>query len=209
MPYDAPGCGDSTTEDLSAVDISFLLETAESFLSNFGISRFHIIGHSMGGLTALLFAHIHPEQVLSFVDIKGNLAPEDCFLSRQTHEYPSENPDEFFEAFIDRTRNTQSYSSPFFASALPIRVRPLAVRPIFESMVRFSDEDELVSKLIRLECPTMFVFGEENKGLSYLKELEKEGVELAMIPESGHFPMYSNPVEMYRRISIFIGTPGR
>lgn len=35
-------------------------------------------------------------------------------------------------------------------------------------------------------------------------EREEEGVELAEIPESGHFPMYSNPVEMYRRIAAFL-----
>lgn len=52
--------------------------------------------------------------------------------------------------------------------------------------------------------PRMFMFGEECRGLSYLPRLEKEGVELADIPHSGHFPMYSNPVEMYRRIAAFL-----
>ena len=32
----------------------------------------------------------------------------------------------------------------------------------------------------------------------------EEGVELAMVERSGHFPMYSNPVEMYRRIAAFL-----
>ncbi|KAJ6164921.1 hypothetical protein N7470_003593 [Penicillium chermesinum] len=206
IAYDAPGCGNSTTDDLSAIDMPFLLATVEEFLAHFGISQIHIIGHSMGGLTALLFAHRHPGRVLSFVDIKGNLAPEDCFLSRQTYEHPSKNPDEFFEAFIDRTRNTKSYSSPLFASVLRTRVRAAAVKPIFESMVRYSDEDDLVTKFIKLECPRMFVFGEENQELSYLERLGKEGVQLALIPESGHFPMYANPVEMYRRIAGFLDT---
>jgi hypothetical protein len=50
----------------------------------------------------------------------------------------------------------------------------------------------------------MFMFGEEMRGLSYLPLLEKEGVELADIAGAGHFPVYSNPVEMYRRISGFL-----
>lgn len=49
----------------------------------------------------------------------------------------------------------------------------------------------------------MFMFGEENRGLSYLGRLE-EGVELAEIVDSGHFPVYSNPVEMSRRIARFL-----
>lgn len=204
IAYDAPGCGHSTTDDLSATNIPFLLATAENFIAHFNLSRFHLIGHSMGGLTGLLLAHLHPEKVLSFIDIKGNLAPEDCFLSRQIYEYPSDNPEEFFNGFIDRTRKTNSYSSPFYASALHIRVRAQAVQPIFESMVRYSDEEDLISKFTGLKMPRIFVFGEENKGLSYLTRLEEEGVQLALIPQSGHFPMYSNPVEMYRQIARFL-----
>jgi pimeloyl-ACP methyl ester carboxylesterase len=47
----------------------------------------------MGGLTALLLAHRYPDRVLSFVDIKGNLAPEDCFLSRQIFSFRSGDPE--------------------------------------------------------------------------------------------------------------------
>jgi hypothetical protein len=70
-------------------------------------------------------------------------------------------------------------------------------------MVHLSDHGDLMDKFLGLPCPKMFMFGEENRGLSYLGRLEEEGVELAMIERSGHFPMYSNPVEMYRRISVF------
>ena len=85
-----------------------------------------------------------------------------------------------------------------------MRVRLAAVRPIFESMVNLSDEEDLMGMFLELPCRKMFMFGEENRGLSYLPRLEKEGIELAMIAESGHFPMYSNPVEMYRRIAGFL-----
>lgn len=36
------------------------------------------------------------------------------------------------------------------------------------------------------------MFGEVNRSLAYLQRLEKKIVELAEIPESGHFPMDSN-----------------
>ena len=35
------------------------------------------------------------------------------------------------------------------------------------------------------------MYGEQNAGLSYLTRLASNGVELAEIPDSGHFPMYS------------------
>lgn len=204
IAFDAPGCGHSTTDNLSATDIPFLVATAEAVLNHFNITKFHLMGHSMGGLTALMLAHQNHDRVLSFVDIKGNLAPEDCFLSRQIFTFPSDDPEAFFEEFIDRTRRAKSYSSPLYASTLRARVRAGAVRPIFESMVHLSDNGDLMGKFLGLPCPKMFMFGEENRGLSYLGRLEEEGVELAMIEGSGHFPMYSNPVEMYRRIAAFL-----
>ena len=45
------------------------------------------------------------------------------------------------------------------------------------------------------------MYGEQNKTLSYLPHLAANGVELAEIPQSGHFPMYSNAREMWRRIA--------
>ncbi|PSN65685.1 putative alpha/beta hydrolase [Corynespora cassiicola Philippines] len=204
LAYDAPGCGHSHTDDLSATDIPFLVATAEAVLSHFKVTRFHLIGHSMGGLTALLLAHRHPGRVLSFIDIKGNLAPEDCFLSRQIFLFPSSNPEEFLDAFISRTCSIRSFANSLYASTLRARVRAKAVRPIFESMVKLSDNEDLLGWFISLPCPRVFMFGEENRGLSYLRRLEEEGVELAQIPQSGHFPMYSNPVEMYRQIAMFL-----
>ncbi|KAL6230166.1 hypothetical protein BDW75DRAFT_223401 [Aspergillus navahoensis] len=204
IAFDAPGCGHSSSDDYSATDIPFLIATANAVLAHFRITKFHLVGHSMGGLTALLLANQHPDQVLSFVDIKGNLAPEDCFLSRQIFNFPAEDPEAFLDAFITRTRQTKSFACPLYASTLRARVKADVVRPIFESMVQLSDNEDLLGILFGLPCPKMFMFGEENRGLSYLGRLQEGGVELALIPQSGHFPMYSNPVEMWRRIAAFL-----
>ncbi|KAJ5141783.1 hypothetical protein N7526_002778 [Penicillium atrosanguineum] len=202
LAFDAPGCGHSQSDDLSAIDISFLsFHTSKS-------PNFILWATLWGGLTSLLLAHKHPERVLSFVNIKGNLAPEDCFLSRQIFNFPSDNPEEFLDMFIARTRETKSFASALYASTLRARVQAGAVRPIFESMVRLSDNEDLLGKFSGLPCPKMFMFGEENSGLSYLRRLEKEDVELAEISQSGHFPMYSNPVEMWRRIAAFLNRIG-
>lgn len=203
LAYDAPGCGETRCEDLSQISIPFLVDTAHAVLQLIGIERFHLVGHSMGGLTALLLAHQNPDRILSFVDIEGNLAPEDCFLSRQVLTYPSEDAQQFFDAFIERTRRSPFFSSALYAANLRNKVRPGAVRGIFESMVDLSDHSDLMAKLLSLRCPRMFMYGEQNASLSYLPELAASGVELAKIPKSGHFPMYSNPVAMWQRIADF------
>ena len=133
----------------------------------------------MGGLTALMLAHAQPDRVLSFIDIEGNIAPEDCFLSRQIIEYPADDPHKFFDLFIERTLNTPTYSSPLYSASLRHKVRPEAVKGIFTSMVELSDNANLMEKFLGLPCPKMFMYGAQNKDLSYLSHIERNGVRLA------------------------------
>ncbi|MEU6549139.1 alpha/beta hydrolase [Streptomyces sp. NPDC046915] len=190
-------------DDLSKVSVPFLVSTARAMLERAGITRFHLVGHSMGGLTALLPAYREPDRVLSFVDIEGNLAPEDCFLSRQILTCPAGDDETFLADFTERVRRSPSPAGALYAAGLRHKVRGGAVRGIFESMVGLSDHGELMAKFLALPCPRMFMYGEENSSLSYLPKLRGNGVELAEIPHSGHWPMYSHPVAMWERIAGF------
>ena len=206
VAYDAPGCGATHCGDLSKISIPFLVATARAVLERFGIHRFHLVGHSMGGLTALLLAHEEPQRVLSFIDIEGNVAPEDCFLSRQVIDYPAESAQAFFDDFIERAWHSPFYSCPLYAASLRHKVRAEAVRGIFRSMVELSDHGDLMTKFLSLPFPRMFMYGEQNGSLSYLPYLRTHGIELAEISRSGHFPMYSNPVDMWERLRQFLAT---
>jgi pimeloyl-ACP methyl ester carboxylesterase len=155
-------------------DILFLVVTAEAVIVQFYFEKFHLIGHSMGGLAALLLAHEHPNRILSFVDIKGNLAPEGCFLSRQIFEFPSDCPKYLLEMFPQRCCASSSLSGGLYAITLKSRVRAETVRPIFESMVRLSDEEDLLDCFLELGFENMFMYGEDNSELSYLGRLEEE-----------------------------------
>jgi pimeloyl-ACP methyl ester carboxylesterase len=63
-----------------------------------------------------------------------------------------------------------------------------------------------MKKFLALPFPRMFMYGEQNASLSYLPLLRADGVELAQIPHSGHFPMYSNPPVMWERLAAFLDT---
>jgi len=204
LAYDAPGCGATHCADLARIDIAFLVETALAMIGRVGFERFHLVGHSMGGLTALMLAHRHPERVLSFVDIEGNVAPEDCFLSRQIVEHARDSDEGFFDDFIERTRHAPAFASALYSASLRHKVRAQAVGPIFRSMVALSDHGELMEKFLALPFPRLFMYGAQNAGLSYLDSLRTQGVSLAQIEDCGHFPMYSNPVAMWQSIAAFI-----
>lgn len=154
-------------------------------------------------MVALLLAQQDPGRVLSFVNIEGNLAPEDCFLSRQVLTHPSDDADGFLDDFIERTRRSPFHSSALYAAGLRNKVRRAAVRGIFEWMVDLSDHGDLMSTFLSLPFPRMFMYGDQNSSLSYLTKLRANGVELAEIPHSAHWPMYANPVAMWGRIADF------
>lgn len=204
LAYDAPGCGQTECEDLSKVDIPFLVNMALAMLAQVEFERFHLVGHSMGGLTALMLAHQVPERVISFTSIEGNVAPEDCFLSRQIVEFAHPDDDAFFNAFIARIRHSSSYASALYSASLHHKVRSGAVRGIFTSMVELSDYGNLMDKFLGLPCPKMFMYGEQNRSLSYLANIQENGVRLAEISSCGHFPMYSNPLSMWQELDEFI-----
>lgn len=71
-------------------------------------------------------------------------------------------------------------------------------------MVELSDNGDLMNKFLGLPCPKMFMYGEQNRSLSYLRHIQSNGVQLAEIPQCGHFPMYSNPAAMWERIASFV-----
>ena len=201
LAYDAPGFGESACDDLDSLSIPFLVATARAALDSAGIQRFHLVGHSMGGLTALMLADAEPERVLSFADIEGNVAPEDTFLSRQIITHSARDVDGFLDGFIERTRGARDYASALYAASLRHKVRAGSVGPIFRSMVDLSDNGDLMRRFLGLPFPRLFMHGDGNSHLTYLPMLAEQGVEVASIPRSGHFPMYSNPAAMWERIA--------
>ncbi|MFD0006099.1 alpha/beta fold hydrolase [Streptomyces sp. NPDC127178] len=204
LAYDAPGCGGSTCSDLGAVSIPFLVSVAEQVLKAWRIDRFQVVGHLMGGLTALVLADGDPGRVASFTSIEGNVAPEDCFLSRQIVTHAHDDPDEFLARFAERVGGSRFHGGALYTSSLPHKVRAGAVRAIFESMVDLSDHGKLLDRFLGLRAPKMFMYGEQNSSLSYLPALAEGGVELAEISQCAHFPMYSNPPEMWARITDLV-----
>lgn len=201
---DAPGFGASSISDPSALSIPFLVETAIAFCDEIGVAKFHLSGHSMGGLTALLLAHQFPDRVVSFINIEGNVAPEDCFLSRQIVEHPAPSAEAFLEGFIARVSDRPEYAARLYSLGLRSKLRPRSAPPIFRSMVDLSDNTDLMSKFAGLTCPRLFVHGEQNAHLSYLGQLPAYGVEVCEIPHAAHFPMYSNPPVLWSALAAFL-----
>ncbi len=81
---DNSGCGDSPYDDNHPLNIAGVVELMESFVAHWELNRFLLVGGSMGGLVALLYAERNPNEIAGFVN-----APKDCMFSRSVvpHSY--------------------------------------------------------------------------------------------------------------------------
>ena len=204
IAFDAPGFGASEIDRPELLSIPFLAEVTTIVLDALDVPKAHLTGHSMGGLTALVLAYTDPGRVLSFFDIEGNLAPEDCFLSRQIVDFPAATPDAFLEDFQTRVRARPELGSALYAATLPFKVRPASIAPVFRSMVELSDTEPLLDMMAALPCPKAFVYGAQNRHLSYLPDLPGRDVQVIELDHAGHFPMYTNPKALWAALSEFV-----
>ncbi|MBN2365319.1 MAG: alpha/beta hydrolase [Calditrichaeota bacterium] len=203
VAFDFPGHGNSSYS--TKLDMDDLVEITNLFIEKLNLHDIVLIGHSLGGLVALLFSDRYVEKVKAFINVEGNLKDEDCFFSRQVTEVD-------FETFVKKTFRTQKFrlqlsKNPGFRKCAETFGKYNAQQAIFDyspTLVWYSDSRNLIDRFISLKLPRLFIHGSENRGLTYIPELVLKGLPVHEIPNSNHFPQYDNPSEFYTIISTFI-----
>jgi pimeloyl-ACP methyl ester carboxylesterase len=158
--------------------------------------KIHIVAHSMGGAVPLLFSNELYSSIISFANLEGNLIGADCeMLSRVIANAGYEKyRDELFEkqkkdfAEIDELKFDETTPSAMYFSA--------------KSLVEWSDNGRLLEKFKSLKCKKAYFYGEKNKSMEALNELN--GIEKIMISNSGHSMMLENHVDFYTKLYKFI-----
>lgn len=209
VSFDFPGCGQSSYDPKASPTIDNLVTITEEVVKKLKLKSFHIIGHSMGGLTALLFAKRNPGKVKSFINVEGNLAPVDCrVFSEYVCNYPTDvDEKKFFLDFKNQIGNNGHLEFDKFLSNLEKNVTYNAIRQYCQSIFNYCLNTDLLSYFKDLDLPKMFIYGDENNDLPYIDQLNKQGVVISEIPASNHFPFYSNPELFFNEIGQFYLNP--
>ena len=209
IALDFPGCGKSPYPENMVLGIDDLVEITNTFVSRLSLANRVVIGHSMGGLVALLSIQRYDDHIRGFINVEGNLASEDCFISREVTQY---SLSEFRETGFQNLKHTfsQSENKGFqqYVKTLERYSCPKAIFDYSPSLVNYSDTGNLIQRFTQLRIPKIFIYGSENKPLSYIPQLKKKGCEVVEIPESNHFPFTDNPRDYYRVISTFLKKGG-
>ncbi|MGC1376839.1 MAG: alpha/beta hydrolase [Anaerolineales bacterium] len=187
-----------------------------------GISRFSLIGHSMGGQIALYIASsLAPERVEKMVSVGG-------VVTGQLSEMIMEGSMKFIQngrkwpATYELWRSLVNFGPlmrlvfrPWFfdMNCMPLKTweadrlmvfnRACAIP--YDEAVKSILATNLVEYLPEIKCPVLLIYG-ENDGTVPVEQavLAKNTIpnnQLALIQKCGHFPMYEKPAEYLKALA--------
>lgn len=155
-----------------------------------------IIGHSMGGVVALLMAEQYPKLVTAVVDVDGNKSPDDCVFSSQAARYDLAT---FASVGFDQLR----------ARIHDLGIKDTAQRGYYVSLrladpatyhrnslelVEMSVQQDMARRLAALPVPSVYIAGSPGGASVPSRELlQAAGVNLRDVTPSGHWPFIDQP----------------
>lgn len=204
--FDNPGTGNSTYYEDSPLNVDDLVAISSLFIDQLDIYDFILCGTSMGGLTTLLYLKNDVNKtVKAYINIEGNLLPEDCMFSSRVVTYDFETF--ATQIFPNTVRDMKAKGNPGYhiiANNLQLNTNVKSYYNYSFQTVEYSATGGLLRQFIDMSIPKIFIYGQENNSLSYIPELIKKGVNVKEISNSNHFVFYDNPKELYDVIGSFV-----
>ncbi len=155
-----------------------------------------LVGHSMGGVVALLAAERHADKLAAIVDVDGNKSLGDCsFSGRAARDSLEEFETKGFDALRDevyeaglRDRAQRGY----YAS---LRLcDPRAFHRHSVELVQLSKGESMARRLASLALPKLYVAGQPNGACARsISLLEAAKVPWVSVAPSGHWPFIDQP----------------
>lgn len=195
--FDLPGFGNSSKPTSFSYDMRDHAGVVDKIIKALNLKNLHLVGHSMGGAIALFYLDVAPNNALSFINLEGNLCPQDCTFSRQASNTPwKEFKSSVFDQIKEETRTSEDKGLREYYRYLA-KSSPHAFYESSYSLVKYSDSGILLKKFLHLQVKSYYVFGEKNKDMAIIETLNGHNLHLASIPNSGHFMMNDSPKAFY------------
>ena len=196
ISFDLPGFGGSkapTSTPGQAWGIGEYTETVRVALSQLGITKASVLGHSFGGRIAISLSASHPELVTKLI-----LVDAACF--RRKHNFKNK-----------LARLVKPLFAPAFMQGLRKKIYGamgaadyVATPELKETFVKVISED-LSDKLSLISAETLLIWGEQDKETP-VADAERMHImipesELEIIGDAGHFSFLDQP-EMFNKVLL-------
>ena len=205
-----PGYGDSSGEDLLEDMLDFTLHGWD-VVTELGLDRPHIIGHSMGGMIGAEMAAVSPNDVakLVLVGAAGLWIPEEPIpdlYAMLAHEYPK-------YLFHDPAAGLALLTGGLDFSNLEVLAEfyiQNSRRMAMAGKILFPIPNRRLSKrLYRIKAETLIVWGASDRLIPpvYGERWNREiaGSRLVQIREAGHMVPYEQPEVFVSAVAGFLG----
>lgn len=205
LAFDLPGTGLAEFDPDVTPDVTALADLAYLIWHDLMPQPAYLVGASMGGLIALLVLRRYGAAgVRGFVNIEGNLAPEDCMFSRRASSVTlAELSEHLFDQIRGELRRSRYPGDHMVAHNMALNTDKRAYHAYSLQTVRESDSGKLLEEFLALAVPKLFLYGEANRRLSYLPRLREGNVAVREVPKSAHFLFYDDPVTTFEAIARF------
>jgi proline iminopeptidase len=226
--YDARGSGRTETGDPSQLSFAGAVEDLEALRQTLDLDRLSLLGHSLGGHIAYLYASRHPEHIesLILVDVgppldeelgqrfwsamESRRTPDDEEAGRRIGESPEFQSGE--PAALERFM--KNLYGPFFRDPRTPDEFDWGFTPITAANVLEYEERLMgtlgavdpVGSLGRVECPTLVVHGEADpipwEFGTFIADRISDA-RLVVIPGASHFPFVEDRAAFLQAIEEF------
>jgi len=205
LSFDEPGTGLAAFDPNAGLDVSAVADMAQSIAAQLLPGPYFLAGASMGGLVTLLQLRRHGVgRIQGYINIEGNLCPEDCMFSRRVVVHKLDSFEPVFRQMMAELRASRHAGDQIIAHNMALNVDIRAYHGYAFETVRESDSGRLIEEFLALPIPRLFLYGDANKRLSYLPRLRASDVQVREIPSSAHFLFYDNPVETFQAVGEFV-----
>jgi len=192
---DLPGYG-RTARPPESMDFTMIADHAGAWLASREGGPVILVGHSMGGVLALVLAERHPGLVSGVVDVDGNKSAGDCKFSgraasQSLDDFCAEGYDalceDVFRAGLDDTAMEGYHASLRLCDARAFHGNAC-------ELVSLSEDETMANRLATLPVPAFYIAGAPGGACRRsLELLDLAGVPCTVIERSGHWPFVDQP----------------
>jgi len=191
---DLPGYGRSAWPE-PPLGLEALADQLSLWLAGFPTPPL-LVGHSMGGVLAVLVAEASPPPVKAVVNVEGNVSLDDCFLSGRIAAWDASSyAAEGHEAIARQILSLAADGSPesFHAAAFALG-DPASTYRHATDLVALSATESMAARMAALTVPCVFVAGVP-RGIAprSLELLDAHGVRTVRVEPCGHWVYWDQP----------------
>ena len=214
IALDLPGFGDSSKNPDASYDLDAQTERLAAFVKQLGLSQLNVVGNSMGGEIAALYAARYPQQVrsLALFANAGITSPKPSELQQilargEPNPLLVSNVEDFNRlmefVFVTPPPVPDAIKQHFAEKA--IASRPLN-QTIFDQLM--NNPLQLEAELSKIQAPTLLLWGDQDRlldvsSIEVMKPLLNKP-SVVIMQDCGHAPMIERPEETLKHYEAFL-----